>query len=267
LLSRGKQALAGVFLALVITKPHVGLLFVLVPLVRREWRCLLTAAGTGLVATLLVSLYLGELPHELLIQVFGARAYFESGGLLLGLPALLPMLGFEFDPALPGMIFLGSLAALLCHRWREAPLLVLVSIPTVIGHVWTYSRRYDQNSLFPCLIALGLLALARGRRSDWLAFGLMGASLWIPTTSEIWDIPAIPLLQFTTWLMGLGYLLKHEAPCGQRRLYCWGPNDADQVSSSNSSTISSSSSMSFATAGRAAICSNQRFTFGKSSRS
>ena len=196
------------YLFIALVKPQLTLFLLFVPLVRRDWKCLLTTGVLGIVSTGAISLWFAEPPHELLLQVLSSAGGFEIG--LLGFPGLLMRFGLVSDPSLLtpiGLVSFGLLAAVLCFLYRDAPLPVIVTIPIVLGQMWTYSRRYDQNLLVLLLVALCLLALARGTRRDWAFFGSLFLVLWAPIDSALWrfteDWPV-----FIVSLAGLAYLLQ-----------------------------------------------------------
>ena len=206
--SQERPVLAGIFLFIALVKPQLTLFLLFVPLVRRDWKCLLTTGLLGLVSTGAISLWFAEPPHELLLQVLNSADEFEIG--LLGIPGLLMRFGLVSDPNLLspiGLVSFGFLALVLSFRHRDAPLPVIVTIPIVFGQMWTYSRRYDQNLLVFLLVALCLLALARGTRWDWALFGSLFFVLWAPVDSALWHITEDwPV--FIISLVGLASLLQ-----------------------------------------------------------
>lgn len=213
-LSQGRPAWAGVGLFLAMVKLPLALLFVLVPLVRREWTCLASAAALGGATTLGVAWAVGESPVELVLAVQRAAGdvfvYPDvRGSLIPGLFHVVWLLGWEVDTTRASMLFFGALAAALCWRFRDAPVLVLATLPCVLSQLWAYSRRYDHTNLFPLVVVLGLVALSRDDRRGWIAFGAVGASLWLPTRGYPWSL-WVMAAQFAIWIAALVWLWRRQ---------------------------------------------------------
>jgi hypothetical protein len=213
-LERGRPVLAGLAFCLAMVKPQTTLLLILVPIVKGEWKCVVSAGLLLCVTTLAVAGWVGDSPQAMLLQVLdGASDLTDS--INFGLPHLLTRAGLEAGGVVPGMLFFGFLTTILVYRLRAAPTVLLATIPLVVGQLWTYSRRYDHTNLYVLVALLGLLALDRKGRRHWAAFLLVGASLWLPTSSEIWVL-WLPLLQFAIWIGALFVLFSERSDLDAR---------------------------------------------------
>jgi hypothetical protein len=213
-LERGRPVLAGLAFCLAMVKPQTTLLLILVPIVKGDWKCVVSAGLLLCGTTLAVAGWVGDWPQAMLLQVLDSGSDITDS-MNFGLPHLLTRAGLEAGGVVPGLLFFGFLTTVLVYRLRAAPTVLLATIPLVVGQVWTYSRRYDQTNLYVLVAMLGLLALDRQGRRHWAAFLLVGASLWGPTSSGIWVL-WLPLLQFAIWIGALFVLFSERSDLGAR---------------------------------------------------
>jgi len=205
-LVNGRPGRGGAWLALAATKPQTSAPFALLWLARRSGIvALAVAAALCGAATAAVAIWLHASPFYLVAQVFGQAANWDGGD--AGPLRLLLTLGVPRGRAIPALaaVFVSG-GALLLHRFRRAPVSLQLAIACVSGRLWTYHRRYDDVMLVFLLVPLGLRALERRRPLDWLAFTLVGLTLW-PPFRESDHGPWLIALKSSIWLGALTWLL------------------------------------------------------------
>src|SRR5262249_22546386 len=139
------QLRAGWWLSLALIKPSVALPFLILPLVRRRWRCL---AVVGLVhggLTVALSCWLGRPPWPLLAQGLGGAGDVTHRGCHL---ALIPP-----PQALPLCCLLLLQAAARCWQSRAGAPRPLTELLCFVSLFWTYHGSYDFILLLPPLLA------------------------------------------------------------------------------------------------------------------
>lgn len=206
---RRRDWASGLLLGIVALKPTISAPFALPHLVRRRWRSLAAAAvyvaGTSAAFLARCGLSPGELARMrgAVREGMAWETIYNDTGLI----RVLLEAGVPGGAASLGALTLGALAALaLSWRFRAASTLALAALLCVCGRLWIYHRRYDDTMLAFLLLALGALALRRRRWPAWLAFALVGASLWAPT-KMVWQGAPLISLRLACWGAGLGYLL------------------------------------------------------------
>ena len=157
--------LAGLFFAAALLKPSLTLLFLFLPLVRRQWPALLVPAALHAVGALGLSARLNTPVRVLLAEWTEIPRYFLQGAYTL--QELLNGLGIENTPAATTAV-LFFFAAVLGWSWthRHAPVRNQLAFLCFANLAWTYHERYDFVLLaLPLLGVLGRLAGGgRGRR-------------------------------------------------------------------------------------------------------
>jgi hypothetical protein len=160
----------GVALGAALIKPSIALPFVFLPLVRRQWRVLLTALAVQAVATGYVAVRTGELigPFRDWLTV--------AGFFLQGMYTLQDWLN-PVSARMPWIVPLTSLTVLaLCGITlvigRRLPPARLFSLAAITSVFWTYHGSYDFVMLLPVLLPLaGWSDRPPGR--GWSAVGLV----------------------------------------------------------------------------------------------
>ncbi|MDG3002732.1 glycosyltransferase family 87 protein [Paludisphaera mucosa] len=142
----------GVALGLALLKPSVCMPLFLLPLIRREWRVLATAALVQLGSTLYVAAKIGREPVSIFRDWLAVSRYFLSAGMytvqewVLPLSTRLPWV----VPLVPLLLLAFCAATLYLHR--DAPRARLFSLAGVTAVFWTYHGTYDAVLLLPMLL-------------------------------------------------------------------------------------------------------------------
>jgi hypothetical protein len=221
--SRGSEFIQGLLLGLALIKPHLSLPFLLVFLVKKKWKVILTALGYACISCLLVWIISGINPIKLSIWIYGNSLRFSHEG--TGSLNLLLQSGFNREYIVPlfGLVLI-TIALVVIKRYKSAPLLIQFSIAAVTARLWTYHRHTDD--LILCFLLLSFGQLIFETHSGWATVGflLTGFSLWIPVgiTNDIAILLKIynfyPLIQNFLWITSLIILLSLEAKKEKLRL-------------------------------------------------
>ncbi len=203
-LARNRPVAAGVCWALAMLKPQIALSFAALFLLNRQWRGLVT--GIAILAGLsLFACWWTDVPPTRVIQhwLFSMPMSFSDTAAKSG-PGFLAAQG-GLNPRIAqflALAVLGMGAALVC---RLAPItlgqtaqLHVAGVCGVLGELLLYHRHYDNIMLFPTII--GILAVAVAKPS-WASVGaatLMGITVWLPQRM-IEQIPGHQTLQMLIW--------------------------------------------------------------------
>ncbi len=212
-LGRGQVAWAGVFWALAMVKPQIGLVFALPFLVQRRWRVGLLL-GLGLLAALSVyACYYTRVAPAMLIEYWLLREdySFITGGDSMGSSTGSLLAAWGMHPRVALVLSLG--AALFIGFWswvrmrrRQLSILVLVAVCAIVGRVFMPHRAYDNIMLFPALIAVLGIAIERRTPLSYAMAAAFGLSLWIPLTSLV-RTAVMDGLVLLIWLVAAVYLM------------------------------------------------------------
>ncbi|HUO08347.1 MAG TPA: glycosyltransferase family 87 protein [Phycisphaerae bacterium] len=208
LAERGHPLWAGLVLGIVLLKPTLTGPFVLVFLVRRDFKTV-AVAGIYLAACSLVCWWLTRTdPLEMTRQMFAAGRVWVSGG--YGPVQYLIRLGAAPQNAtlIIGLLgFVLGVAAMVLARTKD--LLVLFGIASIIARLWSYHYYYDDGVMLFALIALAVMAMRTNDSLLTLAFLAMGASLWAPAKLTETHL-IVQLLQIVIWIAVVVVLVQHE---------------------------------------------------------
>ena len=216
-LQRGKIMAAGLFWALAMLKPQIGLAFALPFLLDRRWRGL--ALGVAILGGLswFTCIYTEVSPLVLIDHWFVRQSYsFITGGGSQGSSSGGILAAWGADSRTAMFISLAVAAAIGTFAWLRVrrshmSMPVLIAVSAIAGRVFLPHRAYDNIMLFPALIALLALALNRKSVSTYAMAAAFGISVWVPFTSMVrfaWVDAA--LLMF--WLAAAGFLVLMDAP-------------------------------------------------------
>ena len=197
---------AGIWFAVAMTKPTIAGPFLLVGLVRRDWKALAAAATYLVLGSLFVWAYTGTDPVTMLKSMVAAT---NDVWLVTGANPIrwLHDLGMNVQTAVKLCAAIGMAAALaLMYGFRDAPLGVLFAIAAVASRFWTYHKSYDDFIMIFVLIAVATAAYERSAPGLWLTFGLLGLSLWVPSRLEKTNA-VFHAFQCATWFGSLAVLL------------------------------------------------------------
>ena len=181
---------AGVLYTVAMIKPSLVLLFLIIPLVKGNWKTILTTAFLGILLTLLPAVWLREWPWVLLAQWMGLCQYVLQGAFTL--QEVLNAVSWE--NTLPGtLVVLALWSAVLgwCLWWRHARAADLFAFLCLANLAWTYHERPDFTLLAFLLVRFGAWLPDPVRRKTALAgLGLclvLGLALsdafYIPSTA------------------------------------------------------------------------------------
>jgi len=204
---RDKRSIwAGILFAIAMTKPTMAAPFLLIPLVRRDWKAIVVATGYLIGGSLFVWAYTGTDPVSMLKSMVAAT---NDVWLVTGANPIrwLRDAGMNVQMAVKLCAVIGIGAALvLMHRFRDAPLDVLFAIAAVVSRFWTYHKSYDDVILIFVLVPVARAAFERHRAALWLVLMLLGVSLWVPSRLEKTNV-VFHAFQCATWIGSLVVLL------------------------------------------------------------
>jgi len=175
---RGRHAIAGVFWALTLVKPQIGLLFFLPLVVRNKWRTIVVSAVVVLTATLIPAGLCHRSPVEMVLAVSQcSRGQFNGTGLI---PCrlfanLLPCYGET--PLMLTSAGVGCVFCLLC-TWlvrKEKDIFEWVIPPVVCALAWATSRLHDHSVAALAFVGLALAC----DRAQKISEALLSAALLV----------------------------------------------------------------------------------------
>jgi hypothetical protein len=200
--------LRGVALGVALLKPSVALPFVLLPLVRREWRVLLAAASVQAVGTLYVAAQTGGSAGLFLDWLTVSRFFLQ------GIYTLQDWLN-AVSPRMPWLVAVAPLGVLgLCGIIlavaRELPDSRLFNVAAITSVFWMYHSGADFVGLLPILMPLAGWSDRQPRR-PWSAIGLVlfaVLSLALTETVARSDDPATWAMRWVARISVIGLLLR-----------------------------------------------------------
>jgi hypothetical protein len=197
-LERDRPYLAGVLLAASLAKPTIAAPFVLVLVVRAEWRALFSMGAFALVSSAVTYAVVRTNPVEMLYQLSLVGQYLATEG-GVSLTRELTRLGVDrrLSTILPAGL-VGS--ALLGALWwcRNQSRLLLAGLASIAGRLWAYHRGYDDPMLVFALIALLATTLEKPTVPLGLATLAMLGTLAAP--ARFATFTAVEALQVVVWL-------------------------------------------------------------------
>ncbi len=176
-----RNALAGVFWALAMIKPQIALPFALLFIVQGRWRGLLAGGAVLGVLTLGALEWTGWSLREYLQHTIGTeRLHFAKQG--NSLSAFLPQLPPRWVTGLGiGLVAASAVAlAWLGRRVRPEMLPVLAGVCAMLGWVFFYHRQYDNQMLFPLMLAAVMAAFCTKTIPHIALACLLAATLYLP---------------------------------------------------------------------------------------
>jgi hypothetical protein len=197
-LERDRPYLSGVLLAAALAKPTIAAPFVLILVVRAEWRALFALGAFALASSAATYAIVHTSPVEMLYQLSLVGQYLATEG---GLSLTRELTRVGVDRRLSTILPAGVIGtALLGALWwcRNQPQLLLAGLAAVAGRLWAYHRGYDDPMLVFALIALLVGTLEKPIIPLGLATLAMFGTLAAPPRFA--TIPAFELLQVVVWL-------------------------------------------------------------------
>ena len=204
------RVLRGIALGVALMKPSLALPFLLVPLVRREWRIVLVAVAVQALPAAYVAWRTGR-TVGLLTDWFAVAGFFTLSGMYTvqdWLALVSPRFPWIVPVASLGIMALCGLTLVVA---RKLPLPRLVSLAAVTSVFWTYHLGYDFIVLFPVLMALAGWTNSQPGRS-WSAIGIALFALlaisFIPAVYEGGDELPIRSLRWCARLIVIGLFVR-----------------------------------------------------------
>ncbi|MBM3955634.1 MAG: DUF2029 domain-containing protein [Planctomycetes bacterium] len=213
-LERGRPIAAGAWWALAMLKPQMGLPFIVLFLVRREWRGLATGIGILAGLSLGACLWTGISPLAIAkywLAKMGMRfvdttSLADTLASALGVPARWFHLSFAaLMVAIPVLI-----PRRLLDSVRAEPLFA-AAIAAPIGRLVLYHRFYDNVMLFPLMFAMLTSVVARPSTRSLALAVAMGLSLWVPQVL-VERLPSGEMLRVVVWIICTLALLREQVP-------------------------------------------------------
>lgn len=198
--------LSGLFLSIALIKPSLSLPFLILPLVRLQWRVLATVVFVHGVGTLCQSLQFGVAPWTLLGQWLGVGGYFTQS--MYTLQEYVNALHLD-NSLLSRALTLGLLAAVLGWAWvnRRAGDAALFDWLCFVSIFWTYHNNYDFVILLVPVARLAYRCWPRGGWSTWVGVAGLSAAvlsfvcLSLACTILVYNDEAVPLFRAVRWAM------------------------------------------------------------------
>jgi hypothetical protein len=200
LYQKGWKFAAGLLLGIAMSKINITLPFILPFAFRKEWKVAVAAVAYMVTAGSLVALWVHAPPLEIM-RLWVAAAQ-RNNGLPYGPASLLTAAGMSAGTAsrLTALVFMGAAVVVLGY-FRNVQMLTLFGLAAGFGRLWTYHRVYDNVMLIFLLVALGELASRSRRGLAFLAWLLVGLTLWIPIRPM--DVPVTHLIHVLIWMGGM----------------------------------------------------------------
>lgn len=172
----GKPIRAGICLSLSLIKPSLSLPFLIVPLVKRQWKTLSVIVGSQILSLIIFSFIVRSMPWNIISVWLQVAQYFTSG--MYSIQEILNRFTLENTP-IGNMIIVGFLAAitLLCWYKRNNNNSILFDFACVVSVFWTYHGSYDFVILLPPFLSVLRDNLSTMEKEDFK--GIMMNCLWI----------------------------------------------------------------------------------------
>lgn len=175
--------LAGIFWAFAMIKPQIAFPFGLLFLIRGQWTGILsgTAILSGL--TLLALSWTGWSLSEYLIHSIGTESlsFIKQGHFFMW--DALPISPRAITLSGLAVVFASGLWLLVRHGGLQPEkLLPLSGMSAALGWVLFYHRQYDNQMLFPLMLAVAAYTLRVPKLWNFILAGLLAATLYLPAS-------------------------------------------------------------------------------------
>jgi hypothetical protein len=206
-LERERPRLAAVTWLGAMLKPQIGWAFSVFFLRRRNWAGLALGAGLLVTATAASSLWTGVTPWRAMSVIY-SNEWIPSAADGHSLISLAGMAGVAPGIAQPVLGVLGvvSAGAALLFWMPGATLLARFAVIALIARLCVYHHTCDDLLLVFPILCVGTRAGRENRCSDWMMFGILCLSVWIPTV--LTEQPAIKVAVVLTWTALLVRLIR-----------------------------------------------------------
>lgn len=201
-LERGRPLAAGAWWALAMLKPQIGLPFIALFIVRREWRGLATGVGILAVLSLFACLWTEISPvaitkfwlTSMAMRFNDSTSLADTIAVALGIPSR-----WLYLSAAATLVIVPFLIPRRLVRGFRADPLLIAAIAALIGRVILYHRFYDNAMMFPLLFAMLSSAVSRRTNREVALAAAMGLSLWVPQVL-LDDLPTGDMLRTAVWI-------------------------------------------------------------------
>ena len=209
-----RAVLAGFCWAFAMIKPQIALPFALLFLLERQWRGLI--AGGMLLAILSAGAFwwTGVSP----VDFFAAGPATEKLRFVResGYVGTMWIEWLDLPPRTATGIALGVIGlcgiTLLLRDWRgRIPLVNAAGICAMLGFVLFYHRQYDNQMLFPLMLAMAVVALREKNAAPLALAGVLGLSLYLPA-GMVARSEALSLMSFLAPVAAAGFLVVRRLP-------------------------------------------------------
>jgi hypothetical protein len=199
---------AGLCAAGVMYKPHLGVLFLLVLIFRREYIAVGVAAAAGLIASLIPWAFTGHDPLVFLRNMWSHGATFDTQGL----SGLLAAVGLSDAVSVEVLLAVGVAAALLLlWRFRRSDIRIQVAIAAAISMLWSYHKAYDYILVVLLMVPLTRQVMQVG---SWLASAallFLCVTNIVPLRMALHGLPTVQAGYALSVVVGLAALLLEDA--------------------------------------------------------
>jgi hypothetical protein len=209
-----RQILAGACWAFAMIKPQIALPFALLFLLERQWRGLITGGAVLAVLSAAAFWWTGVSP----VDFFAAGPATEKLRFVRysGYVGTMWIVWLDLPPRTATGIALGVLGlygiTLLLRDWRDRiPLIHGAGICAMLGFVLFYHRQYDNQMLFPLMLAIASVALRKRTAAPIALAGLLALSVYLPA-GMVSRSGALSVLAFLAPVAAAGFLAVRRSP-------------------------------------------------------
>jgi hypothetical protein len=204
-----REVLAGMCWAFAMIKPQIALPFALLFLLERQWRGVITGGAVLAALSAAAFWWTGVSPMDF----FAAGPATEKLRFVRdsGYVGTLWIDWLDLPPRLATGIALGVLGlcgiALLLRDWRgRIPLLNAAGVCAMLGFVLFYHRQYDNQMLFPLMLAMAAVALREKTAVPLALATLLALSLYLPA-GMVARSEVLSVLAFLAPVAAAGFLV------------------------------------------------------------
>src|SRR6185436_5934969 len=176
-----------------VVKPQLGGLFALAVLVEGRWLTVASCVASVAAASGLTWLFTGSDPLMMFSKAAREAAAFTFQSVNPLVHIAESWVGFRMATAVLGIGGLIVALALLLSS-RSAPRVVRWSVCATVAMFWGYRKNYDVPLLVFLIVGLLLAALEHRRTVWWIAYAMVGITIWVPLRDVQWSWPAVQWL-------------------------------------------------------------------------
>ncbi len=189
-------------------KPHLGVLFMLILLLGREYMATGVAAAAGLITSSIPWALTGHNPVVFLRNMWSHGITFDTQGL----SGLLAVVGLSDAVSIKVLLVAGmAVTPLLLWCFRRSDLRIQLAIAAAISMLWSYHKAYDYTLVVLLMVPLTRQVMQVG---SWLALGallFLCATNIVPLRMVLYGLPTVQAGYALSVVLGLAALLVEEA--------------------------------------------------------